>query len=132
MLTLMFTGSAIGKLMGAQPMVEMFAKWELRDHLFLIGATELISALLFFIPRTTPLGMSLLSAYLGGAIVTYMQNGEPYFVPAVMLILNRNTGDWDTSLDRVLCLSTEGAKFNSPAHRAGKDANEIISPDRAS
>ena len=46
--------------------------------------------------------------------------------------LNRNTGDWDTSLDRVLCLSTEGAKFNSPAHRAWKDANEIISPDRAS
>lgn len=87
LLTLMFIGSAIGKLMGAQPMVEMFAKWGLRDHLFLIGAGELISALLFFIPRTTSLGLLLLSAYLGGAIVTHMQNGEPYIIPSVMLLL---------------------------------------------
>lgn len=87
LLTLMFTGSAIGKLMGAQPVVEMFAKWGLRDHLLLIGAGELISGLLFFIPRTTSLGLLLLSAYLGGAIVTHMQNGEPYIIPSVMLLL---------------------------------------------
>lgn len=86
-LTLMFAGSAIGKLIGAQSMVEMFAKWGLKDHLLLIGAGELISAVLFFIPRTSSLGLLLLSAYLGGAIVTHMQNGEPYFVPAVLLLL---------------------------------------------
>lgn len=48
---------------------------------------ELVSAVLFLIPRTTSLGVLLLSAYLGGAIVTHMQNGEPYFGPAVLLLL---------------------------------------------
>ena len=87
LLTLMFVGSAIGKLLGAQPVVEMFTKWGLKDQTLLIGAGELISALLFFIPRTNSLGVLLLSAYLGGAIVTHMQNGEPYVAPAVMLVL---------------------------------------------
>ena len=35
-------------------------------------------------------------------------------------------------LDRVLCHSTEGASFNSLAQRAGIDANQIVSPGRAS
>lgn len=87
LITLALVGSAIGKLVSAAPVVEMFEKWGLRSHLTLIGVGELVSALLFFIPRTHSLGVLLLSAYLGGAIVTHMQNGEPYIIPAVMLML---------------------------------------------
>lgn len=87
LLTLMFVGSAIAKLVRAAPVVEGMEKYGLRDQLALIGAGELLSALLFFIPLTNSLGVLLLSAYLGGAIVTHMQNGEPYLVPSILLVL---------------------------------------------
>lgn len=87
LIALPMIGSAVGKLIGAQPVVEGFEKFGLRNHMLLIGIGELISALLFLIPRTNSLGVLLLSAYLGGAIVTHMQHGEPYIVPAVLLIL---------------------------------------------
>jgi len=83
----MFVGSAAGKLVSAAPVVEMFEKWRLGNQLTLIGVGELVSALLFLIPVTNSLGLLLLSAYLGGAIVTHMQHGEPYVVPAVLLVL---------------------------------------------
>jgi hypothetical protein len=86
LITLLFTFSAIGKIVGAQPMVEMFEKWDLRNNLLLIGIGELVSAWLFLIPRTNSLGL-LLSAYLGGAIVAHIQHGEPYIIPAVLLLL---------------------------------------------
>ena len=87
LLTLVFVGSAIAKLVRAAPVVEGMEKYGLRDHLLLIGVGELLSALLFFIPLTNSLGVLLLSAYLGGAIVTHMQNGEPYLVPSILLVL---------------------------------------------
>lgn len=39
------------------------------------------------IPRTFSLGLLLLSAYLGGAIVTHMQHADPYVMPSIMLVL---------------------------------------------
>ncbi len=87
LLTALFLGSAIGKLLGAATVVEMFQKWGLENHLRLIGAGELISALLFAIPKTHSLGVLLLSAYMGGAIVTHMQHGEAFVIPSVILAL---------------------------------------------
>ena len=51
-----------------------FVKWGLDGKLMLIGTGELIAAILFLIPRTSSLGVLLLSAHLGGAIVTHMSN----------------------------------------------------------
>jgi uncharacterized membrane protein YphA (DoxX/SURF4 family) len=85
LLTALFVFSAAGKLLQAQPVVEMFAKFGLTKHLLLIGTGELVSAILFLIPRTTSLGLLLLSAYMGGAIVTHMQHGEPFVVQSVIL-----------------------------------------------
>ena len=65
----------------------MFEKWGLKNYLLLIGSGELISALLFLIPRTSSLGLLLLSAYMGGAIVTHMQHGESYIIPSAVLLL---------------------------------------------
>jgi hypothetical protein len=87
LLAALFSFSAAAKLVAAQPMVELFGKVGLRDQLLLIGVGELVSALLFLIPRTTSLGLLLLSAHLGGAIATHMQHGEPYIVPSVLLLL---------------------------------------------
>lgn len=42
-----------------------------------IGIIEIISLILFIIPRTGILGTLLLVAYLGGAIVTHLQHQEP-------------------------------------------------------
>lgn len=87
LIALVFVASSISKLIGAQEVVETVEKWGLRDHLMLIGIGELVSAVLFFIPLTSSLGLLLLSAYLGGAIATHMQNGEPYIIPAVLLVV---------------------------------------------
>jgi hypothetical protein len=80
LLTALFLFSASGKLMKAAPVVEMLEKWGL-------GTGELISALLFVIPRTHSLGVLLLSGYMGGAIVTHMQHGEAYVMQSIFLAL---------------------------------------------
>lgn len=92
LITIMFVGSSISKIVGAQTVVEVFNKWGLQSHLLLIGIGELVSAVLFLIPRTNSLGLLLLSAYLGGAIVTHMQHGEPYLIPAALLLVVWLTG----------------------------------------
>jgi len=92
LLTALFMFSAIGKLAGAAQVVDVMQKWGLRDHVLLIGVGELTSALLFLIPRTHSLGLLLLTAYMGGAIVTHMQHGEAYVSQSVILVLIWVTG----------------------------------------
>ncbi len=46
-----------------------------------------MSALLYLIPFTASLGVLLLSAYMGGAILFHMSNDESYLIPSVLLIL---------------------------------------------
>jgi hypothetical protein len=87
LLSLLFIASAAAKLLQAEPAVEGFTKFGLGDYVLLIGAGELVSAVLFLIPRTNSLGLLLLSAYMGGAIVTHMQQGETFVVQSVMLVL---------------------------------------------
>jgi hypothetical protein len=53
----------------------------------LIGGGELIAAILFIIPRTSSLGVLLLSSHMGGAIVVHMGQGEPYSFQAIILVL---------------------------------------------
>jgi hypothetical protein len=92
LITLVFVSSAVFKFSAAPQVVEVFQKWGLGDKVLLIGIGELVSALLFFIPRTNSLGVLLLSAYMGGAIVTHMQNAEPYYGQSVLLLLIWVTG----------------------------------------
>lgn len=87
LITLLFVSSAVFKFLAPPQIVEAFGKWGLGDRVLLIGVGELVSGLLFFIPRTNSLGVLLLSAYMGGAIVTHMQHGEPYYAQSVLLLL---------------------------------------------
>lgn len=81
----LFAFSASGKFSGAAEVMEGFDKFGLRDYRLLIGVGEVVSAVLFLIPRTGVLGTLLLSGYMGGAIATHMQHGESFLVPSVVL-----------------------------------------------
>jgi hypothetical protein len=87
LITLLFIMSAVFKFIRPPEVMEAVQKWNLTDELTMIGIGELVSALLFFIPKTHSLGVLLLSAYMGGAIVTHMQNDEPYIVQAITLLV---------------------------------------------
>lgn len=53
----------------------------------IIGIVEIISLVLFLIPRTGILGTLLLVAYMGGAIATHVQHQEPIMVPVLIQML---------------------------------------------
>ena len=82
---MIFAGSA--KLLGLFP-PEALAKHGLGDQIRLIGAGEVLTALLLLIPRTSSLGILLTSSFWGGAICIHMAHGEPYLFQAAMLVLS--------------------------------------------
>jgi len=51
-----------------------------------IGIIEIISLLLFVIPRTGIIGTLLLAAYFGGAIVTHLQHQQPIAIALTLQI----------------------------------------------
>ena len=92
LLSLLFLASAGFKFYGPPELIKGFQDWGLGDQRILIGVGEFVSALLFLIPLTHSLGVLLLSAYMGGAIVTHMQHGESYVAQSVILVLIWVTG----------------------------------------
>lgn len=84
LLTLLMAFSAVSKFTGnAEPLIAM----GLGDRLMMLGIGELITAVLFLIPLTLPIGAFLQSAYWGGAIVAHMVDGTPFIGPAIFLVL---------------------------------------------
>jgi DoxX-like protein len=85
----LLVGSALAKF-AQVPMVmtQMSALGFAGGRLMFIGILELISAVLFLIPRTRPAGFLLVTAYLGGAIATHVGHGQPQAIqPAFLLAL---------------------------------------------
>ncbi len=86
--SLMLFFSAGMKLAKPAPLVEGFAKMGYPEHLALgIGVVELVSTILYLIPRTSVLGAILLTGYLGGATATHVRIGEPFIGPVVFGVL---------------------------------------------
>lgn len=56
-------------------------------RLTFIAVIEMVSAVLFLLPFTRSLGLLLVSAFLGGAIATHLQHGQPIVQPAFVLLL---------------------------------------------
>jgi hypothetical protein len=56
-------------------------------RLTMIAVLEVLSALLFLLPFTRSIGLLLVSAYMGGAIATHVQHGQPFIQPAMILAL---------------------------------------------
>lgn len=73
----LFLFSAFGKLSGNADAIKMAEGFGISASTFMtIGIVELISVVLFVIPRTGVLGTLLLAAYMGGAIATHLEHGE--------------------------------------------------------
>ncbi len=52
-----------------------------------IGAVLLACTILYVIPSTSILGAILLAAYLGGATVTHLRAGQPFYFPIIFGVL---------------------------------------------
>jgi hypothetical protein len=54
----------------------------------ILGAVELLCSVLYLIPRTAPVGAILMTAYLGGAVITHLRVSDPMWpVPIVFGII---------------------------------------------
>lgn len=80
--------SALGKFL------EWEGKADMLEHLGFsaevltkIGILEVALALLFLVPRASFIGAILLTGYLGGAVVTHVRVGDPFFMPIVMGVI---------------------------------------------
>jgi hypothetical protein len=78
LLAALFLMSSGSKLTGSQEMVTNFEKWGLSGWLTIVGIGELVSAILYLIPRTSSLGVLLF---------THLCHGEPFVFQAVILVL---------------------------------------------
>jgi hypothetical protein len=81
---MILAGSA--KLFGLFPPEEV-AKLGLSVPIQVIGAGEVLTALLLLVPRTSSLGVLLASGFWGGAICLHMSRGEPFVMQSVLLVL---------------------------------------------
>jgi hypothetical protein len=80
--------SAVMKLIKPPPVVEGFAHLGLPESLALgLGILELACTMAYVIPQTSVLGAILLTGYLGGATVTHLRVGDPFFMPVILGIL---------------------------------------------
>ena len=77
------------KLMGAQPMVDMFAAIGMGQWFrYVTGGIEVVSAFLLLVPSTAPIGAALLVCTMVGAIITHLTvlHTSPA-MPVVLLIV---------------------------------------------
>ncbi|SRR5579863_5958077 len=84
MLLMLF--SAVLKLIKAAPVVQGFPKYGYPEsQIVMIGVLELISCIVYLIPRTAILGAILMTGYLGGATATNVRVGDPSYIMTVIL-----------------------------------------------
>lgn len=80
--------SAMGKFLEWEGKEAAFAKMGFTiEIMYAIGVVEVVVALLYLFPRTAFLGAILLTGYLGGATVTHVRAGEPWFMPVLIGVI---------------------------------------------
>ena len=82
--SMLLAGSA--KVLGLFP-ADQLEKFGLSVPIQVIGAGELVSAILLLVPRTASLGVLLTSGFWGGAICLHMSKGEPFVLQSAFLLL---------------------------------------------
>ena len=81
-------GSAVMKFVQPPELLEQLSKIGLEQHLLIpLGVVELVSTILFLIPRTSFLGAILLTGYFGGAIFSHVRIVEPFTIPLALGIV---------------------------------------------
>jgi hypothetical protein len=84
--SLMLMMSAGMKLSGAKEIVDGMTKGGFGPWITFLGTIELVSVILFLVPKTYKVGFLLLCSYLGGAIAIELASGK-FPVAAVLLAL---------------------------------------------
>lgn len=85
LISLVFIGSAFGKLTANEESLKMASNFGLDSATFtFLGILELACVILFIIPRTGIIGTMLLAAYMGGAIATHVEHGESILAPCIV------------------------------------------------
>jgi hypothetical protein len=80
-----FVGSAFGKLTANADALKIAEGLGLNAQNYtILGVIEIISIVLFIIPRSGVLGTLLLAAYMGGAIATHLEHGQSVIAPCVI------------------------------------------------
>ncbi len=68
------------KFSGIQPVADSMHRLGIPLHLTAaVGMLELACLVLFLVPRTTVLGLLLLTGFLGGAVAIHVRVGDPLF-----------------------------------------------------
>lgn len=87
-LAFLITMSAFMKLTQNETAVAQAAQFGINANTYLfIGIIEIVSLLLFIIPRTGVFGTLLLAAYFGGAIVTHLQHQQPVIIAVMVQVI---------------------------------------------
>lgn len=78
--------SAVLKFLKPAPVMQSFAHFGYPEsEIFLLGVLELLSCIVYVIPRTAVLGAILMTGYLGGATATNVRVGDPSYIMTVTL-----------------------------------------------
>jgi hypothetical protein len=81
----MIGASGIPKFFDFPGKNEMMSKMGLPLELLpTLGVVEIVVTLIYLVPRTSFLGASLMTGYLGGAIVTHLRIGDPWYFPIIV------------------------------------------------
>ena len=89
-LGLLFLAAGAGKFLAAEVWVEKFSKWGYPENFYLlIGITELLAAILLFIPKLTKYAAMFLVIIMIGAAITHMihQEAAEILRPGIFLVL---------------------------------------------
>jgi DoxX-like family len=79
---------AVAKLMRIAPVLAAFTQLGFSTSLAVpIGAVLLLCTIVYVIPLTSILGAILLTAYLGGATVTLVRAGQPFYFPIIFGVI---------------------------------------------
>jgi hypothetical protein len=82
-----FIGSAFAKLTADEATLKQASDFGIDASSYaLLGVIEIISVILFLIPRTSIIGTLLLVAYMGGAIATHLEHAQPLMAPVMISV----------------------------------------------
>ena len=83
----LIAGSTFGLIKHAEMAPEMARYGFAAGMGIKISITCIICALIYAFPRTAVLGAILLTGYFGGAALTHIRVGEPFFFPILVAVL---------------------------------------------
>jgi len=88
LVSFLFAMSAVMKLRGGPEVVEGMAHLGLPESLIMpLAILEISCVVIYAIPATAVLGAILLTGYIGGAILTHLRVGDPFFMQIAIGLL---------------------------------------------